>query len=95
MLVLDKQLKNKKRSMEDIEEAYDNYSYLQSNLTEKLLRVFRRIGYHHSSVMVDSYPYVVGSNLGLTILDVDDVCNNKLLRETYNFHEARDRRNLK
>ena len=89
MLVLDKLKKRGKKTSEEIKDAYDKYLYLQSNLTEKFLRVFRRIGYHHSSIMVDSYPYEFGSNLELKILEVDDICNNKLLDETYNF-ESQD-----
>lgn len=58
--------------------------YIQSNLTEKFLRVFRRLGYHHSTIMINSYPYEFNSNLELSILDMEDVCNNKLLDETYN-----------
>ena len=89
MLVLDKLKKRGKKTSEEIKDAYDKYLYLQSNLTEKFLRVFRRIGYHHSSIMVDSYPYEFGSNLELKILEVDDICNNKLLDETYKF-ESQD-----
>lgn len=62
----------------------DKFIYIQSNLTEKFLRVFRRLGYHHSTMMISSYPYELNSNLELSILDWEDVCNNKLLDETYN-----------
>lgn len=91
MIMFEKQRKIAKREISDIEHDYDKYLYLQSNLTEKFLRVFRRIGYHHSSVMVSSYPVEVGSNLELLIFDVNDVCNNKLLDETYSFSENRKR----
>ena len=67
-----------------IKSLEDKFIYIQSNLTEKFLRVFRRLGYHHSTIMISSYPYELSSNLGLSILDGEDVCNNKLLDETYN-----------
>lgn len=89
MIVLDNLVKRKKKSVQEVLDDYDNYVYLQSNLTEKFLRVFRRIGYHHSSVMVSSYPYVLSSGLELEILDGVDVCNNKLLDETMNFDECK------
>ena len=41
--------------------------------------------------MVSSYPAEVGSNLELLIFDVNDICNNKLLDETYSFRENRKR----
>lgn len=85
MLVLDKLKKRGKKTSEEIKDAYDKYLYLQTNLTEKFLRTFRRIAYHHSSVMVRSYPYDFNSSLELGIIDEVDVCNNKLLEETYNF----------
>jgi len=89
MLVLDKWKKKGKKTLEEINDVYDKYLYLQSNLTEKFLRTFRRIAYHHSSVMVRSYPYDFNSSLELGIIDTIDVCNNKLLEETYNF-ESQD-----
>ena len=95
MLVLEKQQKSGKKNLQAIQDDYDKYLYLQSNLTEKFLRVFRRIGYHHSSVMISSYPYELGSNLELSVLDFDDVCNNKLLDETYNLNCLNKRKNLK
>lgn len=66
-----------------LEEYYQNSIRIQSNLTEKFLRVFRRLGYHHSSVQISGYPYEVDSNLDLKLSDDEDVCNNELLGETY------------
>lgn len=89
MILLEKQRNIGKRKNDDIESDYNKYLYLQSNLTEKFLRVFRRIGYHHSSIMVSSYPTDFGSNLELSIFDTNDICNNKLLSETYFLEENR------
>ena len=81
-------LSDKNIPLEEVNEIMDDVKekvlYIQSNLTEKFLRVFRRLGYHHSTIMIDSYPYEVDSNLDISILDMEDVCNNRLLDETYN-----------
>lgn len=72
------------KTLEDIENDYNDILRIQSNLSEKFLRVFRRIGYHHSSVMISSYPFEEGNNLEIKLLDYVDICNNKLLDETFN-----------
>jgi len=80
-------LKNKTDKGNDnnvIKALEDKFIYIQSNLTEKFLRIFRRLGYHHSTMMISSYPYELTSNLELSILDGEDICNNKLLYEVYN-----------
>ena len=74
----------KRKTLEDIENDYNDILRIQSNLSEKFLRVFRRIGYHHSSVMISSYPFEEGNNLEIKLLDYVDICNNKLLDETFN-----------
>ena len=76
------------KTLEEIEKDYEKILYLQSNLTEKFIRIYRRIGYHHSSVMVSSYPFEEGNNLELNLLDIPDVCNNTLLDETFNLEEV-------
>lgn len=66
-----------------IEEYYEKNIKIQANLTEKFLRIFRRLGYHHSSIAITSYPMELDTNLGIRIYDCEDVCNNKLLDETF------------
>jgi len=95
MIMLERQRKLGKKDKEVLSSEYDKFCYLQANLTEKFLRVFRRIGYHHSSVMISSYPYEFSSNLELKLLDMDDLCNNKLLEETFNLDSVSKVRNLK
>lgn len=73
---------------DELRELYDKYLLIQSNLTEKFLRIFRRIGYHHSCVSVSSVPMEVGSDLVLKIYDCVDVCNNKILNETFSFEDS-------
>ena len=79
-----------------IKELENKIIYIQSNLSEKFLRVFRRLGYHHSTMMISSYPYELSSNLALSILEGEDICNNRLLDETYKLDigsKAKGRRN--
>lgn len=66
-----------------IDDYYNKVIAIQSNLTEKFIRVFRRICYHHSSVGILSYPMEISSNLSMCLYDQDDICNNKLLDETF------------
>lgn len=76
------------KTIEEVNNNYDKIMHIQSNLTEKFLRVFRRIGYHHSSIMISSYPMEESSNLEIKILDTLDICNNKLLDETFNLERV-------
>lgn len=73
-----------------LQKAKDEYvNTIQANLTDKLLRTFRRVGYHHSSVGIVSYPMEVNSNLIMRLYDQDDVCNNKLLEETFSIDKTK------
>ena len=72
-----------------IEEYYDKNLRIQANLTEKFLRIFRRLGYHHSSIGVISYPMELDNNLGISIYDDEDICNNKLLEETFRINNSK------
>lgn len=66
-----------------IQQMYNRNIEIQKNLTDKFLRTFRRLKYHHSSIGIKCYPMEIDSNLHLIIYERDDVCNNKLLEETY------------
>lgn len=90
ILTMDKKkiwLSKKGNSNEEIEQLMEEYYQksiaLQINLTDKFLRVFRRLGYHHSSIEVEGYPMEETSNLMLKMYDFEDVCNNRLLDETF------------
>lgn len=72
-----------------IEEYYDKNLRIQANLTEKFLRIFRRLGYYHSSIGVISYPMELDNNLGISIYDDEDICNNKLLEETFRINNSK------
>lgn len=69
------------KEYEDNIESNDN---IQTNLTEKLLRTFRRLVYHHSNMDITSYPSELDTSLHIKFNHTKDICNNKLLDETYN-----------
>ena len=85
-----KKLLNDKLELDKVNEIINKYNeeylYLQSNMTEKFLRIFRRLVYHHSSMVIGSYPFELGTDLEVNILDNDDFCNNKLLEDTFNLN---------
>ena len=70
-----------------IEEDIKAHDYIQSNLTEKLIRTFRRIVYHFSNINISSYPYELDDYLTL-INNGDYNCNNVLLDEIYNLERS-------
>lgn len=80
-------LKLKQKSEEEILNFSNDYEKqlltIQSNLTEKFIRIFRRLDYHHSSIEIFNYPYEKSSMFILKLCDGEDICDNKLLRETY------------
>ena len=90
MLMIDfKQNFYKKKGYNDeeitrlVDDIYSKTKMLQTNLTDKFLRTFRRLGYHHSSVGIVGYPMEIDSNLSLFMYDQSDICNNSLLDETF------------
>lgn len=94
---------NAKRIMFDIKEEYnkklnrlstmkediENHDYIQTNLTEKFIRTFRRIMYHFSNIKINSYPYEIDDYLYL-INNGDYSCNNNLLDEMYNLGRSKN-----
>ena len=60
----------------------EKHTSIQSNLTEKFIRTFLRIIYHHKGFNVESYPFDVDSNLHFNICEVSE-CDNTLLNETF------------
>lgn len=73
-----------------LEEDNDKYSELnkkidsiQSNLTEKHLRVFRRLAFHNSGLNIVYYPMEKDSNMYLDMNSGNVIFNNSLLEETY------------
>ena len=55
---------------------------IQSNLTEKFIRTFLRVIYHHKDFNIESYPFDIDSSLHFNICENSE-CNNSLLDETF------------
>ena len=68
----------------------ERINLIQSNITDKFIRTFRRLEYHHSGVQVLSYPMDFDSNMHM-VLDSYDDCNNALLHETFHLTGSRKR----
>lgn len=55
-----REMLSKKYSKESVDKALDDlkdeHDRIQSNLTEKLLRVFRRLEFHHTAININNYP---------------------------------------
>lgn len=68
------------KSIEELKEEHDR---IQSNLTEKFLRAFRRLEFHHTSISVSNNPYEEDSRMFISLSNNKDYCNNSLLTETY------------
>lgn len=66
----------------DLVEDDEKLEQIQSNLTEKFLRTFRRLDYHHSGINVSSFPFDSDTSMHLVLSD-EDICNNKILQDTY------------
>ena len=62
----------------------ENINYMQSNMTDKFIRTFRRLAYHHTGLEITSYPMDIDSSMHMTIMD-NDICLNELLNETSSF----------
>lgn len=66
----------------DLVEDEEELERIQSNLTEKHLRTFRRLDYHHSGINVSSYPFDSDTSMHMILSDFD-TCDNKILDDTY------------
>ena len=83
-MLLNKLKADKKNySNEKLKEMNQEVDQLQSNLTNKLIRTFLRLGVHYNNIDINSLPYELDSSLHMDIHDdMDIICNNKLLLET-------------
>ena len=85
---LKNKLQNDNLDKKIIDQEYkDNLEFnndLQENLTDKLIRTFSRIVYHHSNMNITSYPSELDTSLHIKFKRTKYICNNKLLEETYN-----------
>jgi len=79
-----KRISNDFRKQRGIDSIELEQIEIQKNLTEKLLRTFLRLSYHHSGI--ENLNYVLEDSSYLSLyLSSKDKCNNLLLEETYYF----------
>lgn len=73
----------KSRRIEEFDKISEQvkHEYIQSNLTEKLIRTFLRLSYHSDGIEIENYPFELDSSLILKIGDIQSF-NNELLNET-------------
>lgn len=69
-------------SEEYVNNEKDKHISIQTNLTEKFIRTFLRVIYHHKDFSISSYPFDIDSNLHFDICESNE-CNNSLLNETF------------
>ena len=74
----------KKLNESEISNLKLEQEYIQSNLTNKLIRTFLRLGCHNNNIQVGSLPFEGDSCLNINISDDEFKSNNLLLYETYN-----------
>lgn len=74
----------KSRAIREFDKAteQEKHEYIQSNLTEKLIRTFLRLSYHSDGIEIENYPFEIDSSLQLKLGDIKSF-NNELLNETY------------
>lgn len=61
----------------------DNNYKIQSNLTEKLVRLFLRLSYHYDGIDISNYPNEVSNDLILNLSSTNEI-NNSILKNLYN-----------
>lgn len=79
------------------EELLERNDQIQTNLTDKLVRLFRRYCYHNENVEITSYPYDSDEYLSLKITDKNEKIKNQMIEEvtdsikegneSYGFHQ--------
>lgn len=85
----------KERKIEGFDKLSEQtkHEYIQSNLTEKLIRTFLRLSYHSDGIEIENYPFELDSSLKLKIGDIKSF-NNELLDETYHISKGQSKNQL-
>lgn len=65
-----------------VDDTISKHEIIQRNLSDKLIRTFRRIDYHFSNINVASMPFIESDDL-LIYVDDNLECNNPLLKGIY------------
>lgn len=71
-------------------ELREEHEFIQSNLSEKLIRTFLRLAYHHSGINITSYPMEIDSALHIKT-SRENTCNNPILDEIYKALDSKKR----
>lgn len=74
-------IKKSRNNLEMLNNLTDEQLRIQSNLTEKFIRTFSRIVYHHPDLTINYYPFEYDSNLKIKVSDKTEKSNNELLEE--------------
>lgn len=87
-------LKSKGKDVESLNnimhDYQENHEMIQRNISDKLLRYFRRLEYSFENINVKNLPYELDSNTHLE-LDNYKTCNNKLLEELYLLNNVKNK----
>ncbi len=57
---------------------------IQSNITDKFIRIFRRVAYHINGLDIQYYPYEFNEYMELKINEINHNIDNYILNEVYN-----------
>lgn len=60
------------------QELNNRNNFIQSNITDKFIRTFRRVSYHLSGTQIKSYPYELDEYMNINLNDIslkDDIVN--------------------
>ena len=77
-----------------IHDYEEHHEQIQRNLSDKLLRYFRRLEYHFNNINVISHPYELDCNTHLSLKEYTD-CNNNLLKEVYQIANEKHHNDIK
>ena len=66
------------------EKLLNRNNMIQTNITNKFIRTFRRLAYHNKSIEIDLYPYEFDEYLTLHLNDKETLLDNPILEEATN-----------
>ena len=80
-VIIQSKLKKVSNKVEKYKELNEEIEHVQSNLSEKFIRLFRRISYHDTSYKITSYPYELESSMTIKVDKENEIINNPLFNE--------------
>ena len=97
-IIRKKVLENKGLDVETINNLIHTYQeqheVIQRNLSDKLLRYFRRLSYHFDNIDIISFPYELDSCTHISLNDYNE-CNNSLFKEIHELSTKKEQTNTK